>query len=184
MATYVNVTEPEMDAFLGVRGFQRLSIPGTVELTYAKGVKLGNAKYSLRIYSGINPDGNSREKGQDAIRVCLFIAPACPECNFLMTPAFQLGGERVWGCTCGRIADFDTLKPRMIGVIKRVNRTYGWRAQLDNRIENWAQLIGPLCPTCRNPMVLRSARNNAKNKFWGCCNFPNCRGTRPVEDEE
>jgi hypothetical protein len=184
MSTYVNVTETEMNSFLSVRGFQRIIIPGTTELTYAKGVTLNNIKYSLRIYSGINPDGNSRGKGQDAIRVCLFIAPACPQCDLLMTLSLQLGGEKVWACTCGNVSNFNALKPRVIGSFKRVHRVYGWRKNLEDRLSNWQDMIGPLCPSCRNPMIMRSARGNAKNKFWGCCNFPRCRGTRSIQKDE
>lgn len=33
------------------------------------------------------------------------------------------------------------------------------------------------CPECDGPMV---SRTNSKNntKFWGCKNYPNCKGTR------
>lgn len=33
------------------------------------------------------------------------------------------------------------------------------------------------CPTCGAKMVLRHDRNG--RKFWGCSNYPNCRGSRP-----
>ena len=38
----------------------------------------------------------------------------------------------------------------------------------------------PNCPTCSTPMVLRAARRgpHAGEKFWGCVNYPKCRGTR------
>ena len=38
----------------------------------------------------------------------------------------------------------------------------------------------PNCPTCSTPMVLREARRgpHAGEKFWGCVNYPKCRGTR------
>lgn len=31
------------------------------------------------------------------------------------------------------------------------------------------------CPDCDGPMVPRSSTHG---KFWGCANFPKCRGTR------
>ena len=36
----------------------------------------------------------------------------------------------------------------------------------------------PVCPRCGSPMVLRTASKgaNAGNRFWGCSNYPNCRG--------
>ena len=41
--------------------------------------------------------------------------------------------------------------------------------------------VTPECPNCGKPMV---ARNNSKTgkSFWGCTNFPKCRGTREIED--
>ncbi|MBN2824489.1 MAG: topoisomerase DNA-binding C4 zinc finger domain-containing protein [Campylobacterales bacterium] len=36
----------------------------------------------------------------------------------------------------------------------------------------------PLCPMCNSKMVSRTARQGiyAGNKFWGCSNFPSCKG--------
>lgn len=36
----------------------------------------------------------------------------------------------------------------------------------------------PRCPRCRSPMILREAKKgqNIGKKFWGCSNFPKCRG--------
>ena len=38
----------------------------------------------------------------------------------------------------------------------------------------------PTCPKCGSSMVKRTAKsgNNAGNVFWGCSNFPSCRGIR------
>jgi restriction system protein len=38
--------------------------------------------------------------------------------------------------------------------------------------------IEPLCPICSQKMIMRTARKgkNAGNIFWGCSQFPNCRG--------
>ncbi len=40
----------------------------------------------------------------------------------------------------------------------------------------------PKCPVCSSPMVMRSAKkgSNAGNAFWGCSNYPRCKGTRTV----
>ncbi|MFY7817933.1 MAG: four helix bundle suffix domain-containing protein [Akkermansiaceae bacterium] len=37
----------------------------------------------------------------------------------------------------------------------------------------------PLCPTCSSLMSLRTAKTgkNAGQSFWGCTNYPNCKGT-------
>ncbi len=36
----------------------------------------------------------------------------------------------------------------------------------------------PCCPKCGSEMILRTAKSgtNAGNKFWGCSNYPNCKG--------
>ena len=38
------------------------------------------------------------------------------------------------------------------------------------------------CPACNSQMVKRNARrgSQAGQEFWGCPNYPDCRGTRPV----
>ena len=40
----------------------------------------------------------------------------------------------------------------------------------------------PECPDCQGPMRLRTARQGATSgtQFWGCSNYPRCRGTRDV----
>ncbi len=40
-----------------------------------------------------------------------------------------------------------------------------------------------VCPTCSSAMVRRVAKRgeNAGNAFWGCTEYPSCRGTRPID---
>jgi len=74
MPEYVNVTSEEMGPFLTLRHkFQRMEIDGTTELVYGRLYDYNGIKVSLRVYTGINPDGNSRAKGKDAIRLVLFV---------------------------------------------------------------------------------------------------------------
>lgn len=154
MAEYVNVTHDEMGPFLTLRhGFQRMEIEGTRELVYGRIHRHEGIAISLRVYTGINPDGNSRAKGQDAIRLVLFVRDS-------------------------------EGKPRIIGVEKRVHRVKGWRKNLENRLNNWQELLGPVCPKCGGFMVQRSQRKNRKAKFWGCSQFPQCNGTMPIKTEE
>ncbi|MGE5212676.1 MAG: restriction endonuclease [Nitrospirota bacterium] len=42
--------------------------------------------------------------------------------------------------------------------------------------------LTPNCPRCNTPMLMREARRgpNAGHKFWGCPNYPKCRGTRSL----
>ena len=75
--TYYNISESEMDGFLTTKGFKRIShLPNTVELVYGKRVDQDGIQMTLRVYTGINPDGQSREAGTDAMRVNLFMRTA------------------------------------------------------------------------------------------------------------
>lgn len=40
----------------------------------------------------------------------------------------------------------------------------------------------PACPSCGSEMILRRAKkgDNAGGSFWGCSNYPRCRGIRPA----
>ena len=40
----------------------------------------------------------------------------------------------------------------------------------------------PRCPVCNSLMVQRTARRGegAGSQFWGCSNYPKCRGTRAI----
>ena len=69
MATYTNITQADMEEFLFAQAFKEMSLPGTVELVYGKIMHKGNDVFSVRVYTGINPSGQSREVGKDAIRV-------------------------------------------------------------------------------------------------------------------
>nr|NLI51647.1 hypothetical protein [Propionibacterium sp.] len=42
----------------------------------------------------------------------------------------------------------------------------------------------PRCPICRRPMVLRHVKKGARagQPFWGCAEFPDCRGMRQIAD--
>jgi four helix bundle suffix protein len=45
-----------------------------------------------------------------------------------------------------------------------------------------ASLNAPLCPLCGRPMLQRVARTgpHSGQSFWGCSDYPNCKGTRPT----
>ena len=47
-----------------------------------------------------------------------------------------------------------------------------------------ANVRAPSCPVCGNPTVPRQARRGAQpgRYFWGCTQFPSCRGTRPKDE--
>lgn len=72
MSRYYQVSQAEMETFLLPRGFIKMSIPGTSELVYGKRIQRGQHPISIRIYTTINPSGEARDCGEDAIRVRLY----------------------------------------------------------------------------------------------------------------
>jgi len=73
----------------------------------------------------------------------------------------------------------------MIGAAARLFRLINERASNNRRSprpSQSAENLSPPCPSCGAPMKSRTARR-AKIKaqvFWGCSNYPKCRGTRPI----
>lgn len=55
-------------------------------------------------------------------------------------------------------------------------------AKNEQQHQQYVQGRQNLCPRCRSEMVERVAKKTGK-KFFGCRNFPRCRGTRPSEEE-
>jgi hypothetical protein len=130
--------------------------PPTLELVYGRRVYMQGDKkqLTLRIYTSIDAQG-TREKGSDAIRVTLFYRGTEIK-----------DGQEI------------PLKPKLIGGERRCHRVQGWKKNLQARIDNWPELIGPPCPKCGNPTV---ERESARGKFWGCVRYSTqqggCNGT-------
>ena len=72
-AHFYPITRDEIHEFFVGLGFVPLKLKGVVELVYAKLVRTGGHRLSLRCYTAVNPNGESREKGTDAIRLQLFM---------------------------------------------------------------------------------------------------------------
>jgi hypothetical protein len=72
MAEYTNITQEDMEALLLPLGFKAMQLPNTLELVYGKRVDSDGLALSLRVYTGINPNGQSRDVGEDAIRCNIF----------------------------------------------------------------------------------------------------------------
>jgi restriction system protein len=44
----------------------------------------------------------------------------------------------------------------------------------------------PVCAKCGKPMAMRTAKKgaNAGSQFWGCSGYPECKATRPLDDND
>ena len=126
-ATYTEISKEEVEAVLSPLGFKPLKLKGTDELVYGKRVDHYGIGLTVRIYTSLSPWGTSRDVGEDAIRV-----------NLWLRETLQEGGAI-----------------RKIASTKRVNRVPGWANRLKGRIETCLNTIGPRCPGCGYPMIRR-----------------------------
>lgn len=114
---YTPVSKEEMEELLFSRmGFKPnvnpLRIEGTNELVYGKGFRLGVFPLSLRVFTAINPSGESRPVGSDAIRVILVVRIA-EEIKALTLPRKVLRTTN-WRTNLGkRIAELEALIPQL-----------------------------------------------------------------------
>lgn len=60
------------------------------------------------------------------------------------------------------------------------------RPTAPNQSESQKAEVVPACPQCSKPMVLRTVKKAGPHygrQFWGCPDFPKCRGVRPFEEQ-
>lgn len=64
------------------------------------------------------------------------------------------------------------MQPKLEPTVSGVRATTTWSNGTDV----------PMCPDCGSEMVGRTAKrgSNAGSHFWGCSQYPRCRGTRPI----
>jgi hypothetical protein len=149
-ARFYAISRDEIHEFLTSLGFQPLFLKGVVERVYAKIVRVGDHRLSLRVFTAINPNGESRGKGTDAIRVQLF-------------HKFQNG-------------DKEQIVP--VGRPQKCLRVTSWRENLAKAIQRHDDPdLFRLCPACGRPMVLRH-NHSTGGEFWGCTMFrlTGCKG--------
>lgn len=56
------------------------------------------------------------------------------------------------------------------------------QTRLETRREQAAETDSPSCPKCGKPMLRRMQKKGQKQgrEFWGCSDYPDCNGTRPI----
>jgi hypothetical protein len=66
---------------------------------------------------------------------------------------------------------------KIVGSDRRVHRVGGWKNNLSDRLNNWREQMGPNCPLCGSPTVLREPKKGQHWKsFHGCVEWPSCNG--------
>lgn len=154
-ATYTKISDAEMHEHLVHLGFEKIDLPGTYEKVYAKRVDVYGLMLSLRVYTTIEQGSGSRKVGKDAIR-CELVWRAVKD-----TPQ----GDEPYVFVVGRSV--------------RVHRTQNWKNNLGKRVEKWLEMLGPACPKCGAPMLVRSGKHG---EFFGCSTFREgwCNSTMPI----
>jgi len=116
---------------------------------------------------GLDPDNNTAENLVDeAVGL-----PLCPVCGKLMVKREAKKGKSV-----GKIFFGCSQFPKCRGVIE-LDEKSSVEAIADEANNALSNAV-PVCPKCHGSMVKRVSKNakNAGKEFWGCENFPKCRG--------
>jgi hypothetical protein len=107
------------------------------------------------------------------------------------------GRSRGNGKDSMRVCVVDVTTKSGVGRTSYTQRTTGWEKRLKTKIrEMFARAsdelearkrygspeAAPACPKCRGKMKLRTAGRgkNKGSRFWGCTNYPRCKGTKNV----
>ena len=80
--------------------------------------------------------------------------------------------------------------PKLFGLIQQAKAARGSQGRAEVSVQQRpvtpfalaAAASAMACPTCSSSMVQRIAKrgDNAGKAFWGCTDYPSCRGTRPI----
>ena len=161
---YYAVSQTELEDLLIPMGFKQVSVRGTRELVYGKRVDQDGLKLTLRVYTGIEPTGVSRDVGDDAMRVNLFLGTPIgydTERKKTTWEVMKLGGSK-----------------RVHRIAPSASNPEGWRKNLRDRINGWIDYLPQdKCDKCGMPMIPREGKNG---KFLSCAGYPRCRNTRNI----
>ena len=153
---YVNITKEDMHDFLFNQGFKIVDTTETSQFVYGKRIKHPKMALTLRVFTAINRDGNSRDVGSDSIQVALMLG---------IPNGTYIGPDDV------EHIKYDV---KFLGGEKRVHRTQNWRKNLQDRIDACMEQLPKDVCTCGMPMVKRKGQYG---EFLSCVV---CRGTRPL----
>ena len=154
------------------------------------GVDLNNVKMSVNPFDeiAIEEAVRLREAGKADEVVVASIGPS--KCQEQIRTALALGADRGILVTSGHFTRpaiaFATGKaidlvdgPALAQLVQDVQPTQSSAVE-ESVLQPSPALVE--CPTCGSDMILRTAKRgaNAGSQFYGCSQFPQCRGTRAV----
>ena len=138
---------------------------GLLDGEHVYAIQVNGTNKRIVIRSSVKSDGMSADTGEDSIRLWV-------EYHY-KDKWFALGKLDAWTT---RVSGW---QERMETKLREL-----WKLALEDSKRRSSNGNGgqetnvPLCPECNAEMVVRE-RSWDRAKFYGCPNFPNCRGTRP-----
>jgi len=136
---------------------------------------------TMRLILGVELDDASHDRaerrGRDRFVDGVFVAAGLPLARF---PAqAQYNTDEV------RAQLRQAMEPATTTPSPTEEEGVGRQAKADAQPGDQDQAAPPACPRCGAAMVLREVTREGPRKgtqFWGCPNFPKCRGTRDLEE--
>lgn len=128
-----------------------------------------NVPKAMSNYARSHGAQEEKENAQQEIN-----CPACHAKMHLQTNHKNL--NLFWRCSnyaCNQTQDFDG-GWFFIGLLPIELEEFS--LEIPTQIQSSRRQRSPQCPRCRGGMQLRS-RKDSKSEFWGCFNYPTCKGT-------
>ncbi len=153
---------------------------GGIDLVLSRSGKNGNEKFLVQC-----KQWRAYKVGADVVRELYGVMAARGATGGFVVMSGRFTEEAI------QFADGRNIKlvdgPKLHGLIRQAKAAAQTavpaRPEAAGRQAATAQSETPKCPTCAKPMTKRIAKRggNAGQAFWGCTDYPACRGTRPIQ---
>jgi hypothetical protein len=197
LSTYCEITKHDMEHVLFSFGFERNKDLKYGELVYDRWFKVEEVDVVIRVFSSIvessweaNGGGSSRASGEDRIRIVILRKVTGTHMLLPLRESKQNNRIKTWEKNLSK-----TLT-ESISYVEALSKCHGCddgiltpRTTEDGKrqflacrsCKNTADIeTGPRCPQCSAAMVERSQRKDPNQKFWGCVQYPRCKGTMAI----
>lgn len=161
---YIERSREEVtDLFLNM-GFEEVDLPGTHEVVFERKVVY---QKSWTHENKVTAISNLVDTGL-TVRVYTSVAR---------------NGTRKCGADAGRVILVDRESGKGVWSSARCYRTKNFLENMRSRCRDAWKAVAtiPECPSCKSPMVVRKRKGEKEPTFWGCCKYPECKGTRRMK---
>lgn len=152
---------------------------GGVDLVLRKPGKNGDEKYLVQC-----KQWRAYKVGVDVVRELYGVMAASGAAGGFVVTSGRFTDEAARFASGRNVTLVDGVK---LKALLRQTQATGEHSSDPKTVATEAQTVAPsvqahACPLCSKPMARRAAKRgaNAGNEFWGCTDYPTCRGTRPI----